>query len=1225
MADAVVLTPDQIKQLLAQQQQQQNGAGPSTSSAAISQAAAAPAAPATPAKHRIKTSFKKERAFEPFYTGGPIALTPDGQWLAATHDEEVVILDVNTGAVLHRIESDTEPVTALTISPSGSHLIVASRSLAIRTYSLPTFDLVRSTPKAHTAQVNVILVDPTSTLVATGSSDGIVKVWDIAGGYCTHVFRGHGGVVSGLCWNLPDPALEVDAQSAANAKSKAKANIATPAQRRIELFTGSVDGKIRLWDLAARTEATHRPVATLNGHASVVRGLAVTDDGTTLVSGSRDNSIIVWSLVDGRWRQRDTLAANEGVESAGFLARGASLSRPQGSPKGKQRQQPRQTLFFTGGSNGQVKLWDVVAGSIVCREPRSLTQQMALDEVAAGVRSRRTAGGDGGGDDDDAEETRAITAVHYLPATASLVSVHADQNIVVRSVASLSPALSTADGAAAALPPLTKTRQMVGFNDEIVDVALLSARGEASETHVALATNSRSIRVYTIDSEDHDVSLLYGHSDVVLCLDRSPDARWVASGAKDRTARIWAWVPQSRLPRAQGDAATAGEVAGESVERGQKTKKAKAASSDAKGDTGDADGDSTGGEWVCVAVCEGHAESVGAIAFARRAVSPGAIGAPFMITASQDRTAKLWDLSALSELLAPSSAAPITAPLRLKSLLTLKIHDKDINSLDIAPNNALLASGSQDRTAKIFAISYAPPSKSNGFTASASLKPLSTLKGHKRGVWSVRFSPVDLALATGSGDKTIRLWGLKDYTCVKIFEGHTNSVLKLQFCSAGMQLLSCAGDGLVKLWGVKEEDCVDTLDGHDEKVWSIAATRDESRIVSVGADSVVNFWLDTTEINESEKRRQREEEVLREQDFSNYLTLRDFRNAIALALEMGQPRRLLGLFTHVAASRPDGGDGATAGGLLLDSALQCGTAGNLAADPGSGNLDALARGGVLSLPSVGARGKKGSKNKGGVASELSPEAQRDAASVTGLAAVDEVLSSLTPSQLIQLLAFVRDWNTSTRTAGVAQTVLHAVLRFHGASSLIEAFDASSQARRDEAAQRLEDVELGVVDPHSKRERERQRREAALRKSGKGAIDLAGLIDGLLPYTERHYNRADRMAIEASMLEFTLGSMDAILGPIDDDEEEEVERGDVDERGEVEDVEMAPDETVAAAFDDDDDGEAAGGDDTFGQKLKTQSKKKDKRRKKEQQQQSKGKKGAVQQRRYEDVSASEDDD
>ena len=67
---------------------------------------------------------------------------------------------------------------------------------------------------------------------------------------------------------------------------------------------------------------------------------------------------------------------------------------------------------------------------------------------------------------------------------------------------------------------------------------------------------------------------------------------------------------------------------------------------------------------------------------------------------------------------------------------------------------------------------------------------LGTLRGHKRGVWCVQFSPVDQCLATGSGDSMIRLWALSDFTCLKTLEGHTNSVLQIMFVTRGMQLLS---------------------------------------------------------------------------------------------------------------------------------------------------------------------------------------------------------------------------------------------------------------------------------------------------------------------------------------------------------------------------------------------------------------------------------------------------
>ena len=183
----------------------------------------------------------------------------------------------------------------------------------------------------------------------------------------------------------------------------------------------------------------------------------------------------------------------------------------------------------------------------------------------------------------------------------------------------------------------------------------------------------------------------------------------------------------------------------------------------------------------------------------------------FMFTGSQDRTIKMWDLSSL-----PTHALSTTdVVVRCKSLTTHKAHEKDINSLDVSPNNRFLVSGSQDRTAKIYEIMYTP-----GGSARGELRLLGTCKGHKRGVWCVRFSQHERVLATGSGDKTVKLWSMEDYSCLRTFEGHTNSVLRVDWLRGvgGMQMASAGSDGLVKVWNVKEEECVATLDGHEDKV-----------------------------------------------------------------------------------------------------------------------------------------------------------------------------------------------------------------------------------------------------------------------------------------------------------------------------------------------------------------------------------------------------------------------
>lgn len=743
----------------------------------------------------------------------------------------------------------------------------------------------------------------------------MVKIWDAAGGYVTHVFKGHGGPVSALKVRTVD----------GDVKGKGRAAV-------MQLVTGCVDAKVRVFDLldpVHRTggAAAGRPKYTLEGHVSVVRGIDVTADGKWLVTAGRDKVVLVWDMdptataVKGKSKSSDvaavpktvqTILAHETIEAVGLidvddlkLASDEGLGRYAG-----------RVLCFTGGERGNIRIWDVLKGNEV--------------ESLEGTAPEAEA-------DDEDEEQRGLSNV--LLAGESLVAIHHDHNIVFHSARTLKVA-----------------RQIIGFNDEIIDTAFIDS------THLVLATNSSLLRVY--DTQTLDARLVPGHTDVVLCLNKRGDL--LASGSKDNTARVWAWED---------------------------------------------------GELRCKAVCVGHAESIGAVVLSR--------DGKYLFTASMDKTIKMWDLSNIAEGGQPSSIA------------TLKVHEKDINSLDLSPNDQFLASGSQDKLVKVYSV------------ASSGFKLLGSCKGHKRGVWSVKFSPTDRVIASGAADRTIKLWNLDDFTCLKTFEGHTNSVLRVDYISRGMQLVTSASDGLVKLWNIRDEECIKTLDGHTDKVWSVAIAADEKTIVSGGADSRVNFWQDCSAEEEKEATQKREKEVASEQEFHNYLALKDYRRAIQLALAMAQPGRLFKLFDAVRGVDPT--------------------------------------------------------------------------SITGSAAVDEVIRTLAPLDLVRLLKYVKDWNSRAKTSQLAQTVLAAVLKQRQAEELLEAFEIASRAGEKKVD---DDVEEMDVD-----EEETTQQPVKIQRPA-GLISIQDLLDGLIPYTERHYERIERLLVDSYMVDYVLGEMDGGLIDLD---------------------------------------------------------------------------------------------
>lgn len=736
---------------------------------------------------------------------------------------------------------------------------------------------VLRTLKPHTTPVVTAAVDSTGTLLATGGADGVTKVWDIRGGYVTHTFRGLAGVVSAL--HFFQVSASDNAKSTEKRPSRSDLHQAESISKRddlgarLRLACGSEDGRTRIWDLAKR-----KSVTTLDSHVSVVRSLDYSPESHTLVSASRDKTVIVW---DARtWRSKKVLPILESVEAVGLLEEG--------------------TLIYAGGEHGRLRIWNIETGK----------------EVTQG----QEAGGEGDG----------ILHVLWNSSQRFLLSVHADQSLILHSTASLSRTLSET-----IIKPLPVLRRISGTHDEIIDLAYVTP----DRSLLALATNSEDIRLVSLASSKSDskpatsaryfgadVALLEGHEDIIICLSVDWSGCWLATGAKDNTARLW------RIDHAASS-------------------------------------------YQLYATFTGHAESIGAISLPSSAPpqssperkNPLEHTPPFLLTGSQDRTIKRWNV-----LKTPSSSS--------RALYTRKAHDKDVNAISLSPTSSLFASASQDRTVKIWS------------TEEGEVQGI--LRGHRRGVWSVAFAPKDTPpisgengpagssrglVLTGSGDKTVKIWSLNDYSCLRTLEGHTNSVLKVLWLPTPPPpstsdppvpsqrpplIASAGGDGLLKVWDASTGDVAATLDNHTDRIWALTANPDTGALVSGGGDSVVTFWKDTSAATAAKSSAAAAQRVEQDQRLQNHIHAGNYRDAITLALALNHPARLLSLFQAVLATQPP--------------------------EPGS---------------------------------------------VSGLNAVDQVLASLSDEQLLALLARARDWNTNARTCAVAQRVLGVVVRKYGAERL----------------------------------------------------------------------------------------------------------------------------------------------------------------------------------------------
>ncbi len=157
--------------------------------------------------------------------------------------------------------------------------------------------------EGHGAWVGSVAFSPDGTTLASGSSDGTAKLWDVASQEEIATLYPHGYQVSSVDFSPDGTILAGTAGSDIMLWDVASGEvIATISGDHYGLrsvvfspdgttLAAARRGTIVLWDVASR-----EAIATLEGHSDVVRSVAFSPDGTTLAAGSTDGKIVMWDM-----------------------------------------------------------------------------------------------------------------------------------------------------------------------------------------------------------------------------------------------------------------------------------------------------------------------------------------------------------------------------------------------------------------------------------------------------------------------------------------------------------------------------------------------------------------------------------------------------------------------------------------------------------------------------------------------------------------------------------------------------------------------------------------------------------------------------------------------------------------------------------------------------------------------------------------------------------------
>ncbi|KAF3765556.1 nuclear distribution protein pac-1a [Cryphonectria parasitica EP155] len=292
---------------------------------------------------------------------------------------------------------------------------------------------------------------------------------------------------------------------------------------------------------------------------------------------------------------------------------------------------------------------------------------------------------------------------------------------------------------------------------------------------------------------------LQSHQKAVNCVAFHPVFSSLASGSEDTTIKIWDWELGELERTVKGHTRAVLDVDFGGPRGGTLLASCSSDLTIKLWDPAD--------EYKNIRTFPGHDHSVSAVRFIPSGAAGAASSSNLLVSASRDHTLRIWD---------------VTTGYCVR---TLRGHADWVRDVCPSVDGHFLLSAGNDQTARLWDISVPNPEVKLTFIGHehvvecAVIAP-ATAYTHLATIAGLKKPPAATSLAeymaTGSRDKTIRLWNAQG-TCIKTLVGHDNWVRALVFHPGGKYLLSVSDDKTLRCWDLAQEGkCVKKLEGVHE-------------------------------------------------------------------------------------------------------------------------------------------------------------------------------------------------------------------------------------------------------------------------------------------------------------------------------------------------------------------------------------------------------------------------
>ncbi|WP_107469935.1 TIR domain-containing protein [Streptomyces sp. 3211] len=624
----------------------------------------------------------------------PIAYSTDGELLAVgSEDGSILVCGADDGRAVRTLQGHEGRVYAVKFR--AGVLATGGSDGAVRLWD-PVTGACRHHLRVHPDGVWPVSFDADGTLLATGDREGLVTVWDVATGEPLHRMPGHTAPVYTAVYG-PNGTL----------------------------LTGDANATVRLWDLG-----TGHCVREIEGHRGAVYRARFSPDGTLFATADRGGpgqggTVRIWRTADARLLH----------EFTGHTGRVYVLDfHPDGN------------LLASGDTDGQVRLWDPVVGTPAGTLERGTG---GVYQVLFGDEGRLLAACDSNG----AVRLWTVTGRPH----GYTVALHPQQPTAHRGTAwacAFRPGdcqLLTVgnDGGAQIWDAATGQGKRIlrGHGRRISGVAF-----SADGSQLATAGNDGVVRLWETRT-GRRTDELTGRGDRLVSAAFSPVEAILATASNDGDMYLWDPVGGEYLRELDAE-----------------TEHVWAEAFSADGTLlATANDDDSVHVWFRptgspVSTLTGHRGRVRSIAFRP--------DADILATGCDDSSVRVWDARSgrLMEHLGAGGDG----------------HADRVYGVAYGPGSAWLASASWDGTAIVWR------------GGRARLR----LRGRGGRLWAVAAHPSRPLLATGGDDRGVGLWNAETGEKAADLVGHTGRVLSLAFSPDGTTLASGAEDGTVRLWNL---------------------------------------------------------------------------------------------------------------------------------------------------------------------------------------------------------------------------------------------------------------------------------------------------------------------------------------------------------------------------------------------------------------------------------------